>query len=302
MKSETTSPFLHFVHQSKPLNLLAGILTYALGVGIAQFLGHPIRWEVYWLGQAGVTMLQLSSFYLSAYYDPLNIFPSSTDQTEKKETKKELPRLVFLQAAVTTLTVGAVLSVLLFANGVVNLAVLFILGVAFCLSFFYAVPPFKLAQRGYGDLINAFFVANLIPALAYLLQTGDFHRLLAMLTFPLTALFLAAEIATSLKSYATDLKFSRRTLPVSLGWQQAMNLHNLLILGAYLLFGTAAIIGLPWRLTWPGLLTLPLGIWQIWLMSRIIAGDKPRWNLIDLLALGLVAVTAYSLTITLWTG
>jgi len=53
----------------QPLYLLGGGLFYALGAGIAHYLGHAIDWQVYWLGQAWITLLQLSMIFLERYFD-----------------------------------------------------------------------------------------------------------------------------------------------------------------------------------------------------------------------------------------
>src|SRR5271169_5491208 len=183
MKNSTPSPFSQFLHYSRPWYLLEGILFYALGVGIVHYLGHPIDWTTYFLGQACVTMLQLSSYYLTVYYDRL--FPTEPELTKRKslkanddESAKELPRPVFQLTSLTTLTVGAVLTVLLLSNGAINIQGLIILGIAFLLAFFYAVPPLRLVYSGYGELSHAIFIANLVPAFAFLLQTGELHRFL----------------------------------------------------------------------------------------------------------------------------
>ena len=304
MKETQQSPISAFINLSQPQALLVGILFYALGGGIVHYLGDPINWTTYWLGQACVTMLQLSSFYLKAVYD----LPAGENRPNRKlddpgKTGEEvtISRSSLLMLSSTTLTIGAVITVLLFANGTLNTTSLLMLGLAFLVSFFYAVPPFRLVYSGYGELALSFFMANIIPALAFLLQVGNLHRLLAMITFPITALYLAMMLALSLEGYASDQKFFRKTSMIRLGWQRGMNLHNLLILIGFLLFGLAAILGLPWLLTWPGLLGLPLGLFQIWQMSSIAAGAKPHWRLLSLNAVATVVLTAYLVTFTLWT-
>jgi 1,4-dihydroxy-2-naphthoate octaprenyltransferase len=304
MKETQQSSLSDFINLSQPQALLVGALFYALGGGIVNYLGQSINWTTYWLGQACVTMLQLSSFYLKAVYDlPIgeNRPRSKPIQADKDGRDPIRSRSALLLLSTTTLTIGAVITVLLFANGSLNTTSLLMIGLAFLVSFFYAVPPFRLVYSGYGELALSFLMANIIPALAFLLQVGNLHRLLAMITFPITALYLAMLLALSLEGYASDEKYSRKTSMVRLGWQRGMNLHNLLILFGFLLFGLAAILGLPWPLTWPGLLGLPLGLFQIWQMSSIATGAKPRWRLLSLNAVATVVLTAYLVTFTLWT-
>ena len=304
MKEPQQSTVSNFFRLSQPQALLVGVLFYALGGGIVHYLGQSINWTTYWLGQACVTMLQLSSFYLKAVYD----LPVSENRPQgnpggpgKDSGEVTYSRPVLLLLSTTTLTIGAVITVLLFANGTLNTSSLMMLGLAFLVSFFYAVPPFRLVYSGYGELALSFIMANIVPALAFLLQVGNLHRLLAMITFPITALYLAMLLALSLEGYASDEKYSRKTSMIRLGWQRGMNLHNLLILFGFLLFGLAAVLGLPWLLTWPGLLGLPLGLFQIWQMSLIATGAKPHWRLLSLNAVATVVLTAYLVTFTLWT-
>lgn len=293
---------------SRPLALFAGILLYALGGGIVHFLGYPIDWSAYWIGQAAVTLLQLSSYYLKVYYDPYN--PAEEDSpVENRELRRpgeentgKLPRTTVLQLALVTLTLGAVMTVLLLVRNSIQSQAFILLGIAFIVAFFYAVPPVRLVYSGYGELAHAFLLANLVPALAYLFQTGDLHRLLAMLTFPLTALFLASGLAASLQTYGADMRFDRRTLMVRMGWQRGMAFHNYLILAAYLLFAVAATLGMPWSLTWPALLGLPVGLYQIWQISQISQGAKPRWRMLTLTAFATVGLTVYLLNLALWTN
>jgi 1,4-dihydroxy-2-naphthoate octaprenyltransferase len=304
MKESQQSTLSAFVRLSQPQALLVGVLFYAMGGGIAHYMGQSINWTTYWLGQACATMLQLSIFYLKAVYDlPINENHSAgkPDEGGKDGGESTYSRSALLLLSTTTLTIGAVITVLLFANGTLNTSSLMMLGLAFLISFFYSVPPFRLVYSGYGELALSFLMANFFPALAFLLQVGNLHRLLAMTTFPITALYLAMLLALSLEGYAADEKFHRKTLMIRLGWQRAMNMHNLLVLFGFLLFGLAAILGLPWLLTWPGLLGLPLGLFQIWQMSSIAAGAKPHWRLLSLNAVATVVLTAYLVTFTLWT-
>ena len=248
-------------------------------------------------------MLQLSAHYLNEYYDvegdkenPNRTFFSGGSGVEG------LPRRTALLAALACLTVGAVLTVLLLRDHYLNGPALVVLVFAFLGSFFYSSPPFRLASTGYGELTTSVLVANLVPAFAFLLQTGEVHRLLAMVTFPLTFLHLAMLMAFSLPDYGTDLKFNKKTAMVRLGWQRGMSLHNLLIPLAYVVLVLAVVQGMPLRLAWPGFLTLPVGIFQIWQMNQIAEGKKPRWQLLTFTAIALFGMTAYFLTLSFWTG
>jgi 1,4-dihydroxy-2-naphthoate octaprenyltransferase len=223
-------------------------------------------------------------------------------EDEELSAIQRFSRQYLLIISFTLLTAGAAFTVLLIAEGAIRFATFIILGIAFLLAFFYGVPPLRLAYNGYGELSEGIIYAGLIPAFAYLLQTGDLHRLLPMLSFPLLAFYLAMRLAHSLEHYARDQKLGRRPLILQIGWKPGMALHNVLILVGYLLLVASATFGMPWSLTWPGLLTLPLGLFQIFQMNQIAAGAKPGWRVLKLTAAATFALTAYLLALAIWTG
>ena len=293
-----------FIRVSRPLFLVGAALVYALGAGIAHYLGVTVDWGLYFLGQFWVTMMQLSAHFLNEYYDaPADVEnPNRTPFTGGSGDvgPDRLPRATVLFAALACLAVVASLTVLILSQAQPSPETLLILVLIFLGGFFYSVPPVRLVSSGYGELTTSIIVANLVPAFAYLIQAGELHRLVAMSTFPLTALHLAMMLAFELPDYANDIKFEKHTLMVRLGWQRGMRLHNLLILSAYLLLGLAVTLGMPFSLAWPAFLTLPLGLLQIWQMRRIADGAKPNWRTITLVPVVLFAAMAYLLTFAYW--
>lgn len=291
------------MRQSRPFYLLGGLLLYALGAGLARYIGITLDWTAYWMGQGCVFMLQLSSQYLNEYFDAL----AERSNPRRRplpagENPDGLPRMTALVAAATTLTIGAILTYLLLRRGDLDNSSLLLLGVAFLMALAYAVPPLRLVNSGYGELTSSILAANLFPAFAFILQAGSLHRLLAMATFPLTFLYLAMLLAFSLPDYGSDLKTGKKSLMVRIGWQRGMFLHNLLLLFAYLILLGAVAQGFPWRLAWPGLLTFPLSLFQIYQMYRIAQGAPPRWSLLTFTAMATFALTAYFFTFAIWTG
>lgn len=305
MKTPGKTPLADFIRASSWSTILAAAFLYSLGVGIVVFRGEFVDWANFWLGLAMVVLLLLSSFYLNEFYTRLQNprRRRREDPNHKPEDRHLiLSRNTFLLAAVTTLTAGAMITVLLFTRGAINPAVLLVLGLAFLLAFLYAVPPFRLIYSGYGELVMAILLTNLLPAIGFMLQTGEMSDLLGMLTFPITALYLAMILAISLESYYEDIKAGRVNLMIRLGWQRGMILHNLLIFAAYALIGIGSLVGMAWALTWPKLLTLPIGLFQAWQIWQISRGAKPRWNLLKITAYATFAIALYLQTYTLWVG
>jgi 1,4-dihydroxy-2-naphthoate octaprenyltransferase len=294
-----------FFRLSRPLFLLGVAVLYALGVGIAHYLGFTVQWSAYLLGQAWVAILQLGTQYLNEYFN------APADFVNQNRTlltggsgalgPGKLPRRVALWAALTCLATLASLTVLLLAEVQPSAVAVLIMGGAFLGAFFYSTPPARLEGSGYGELIASVLVGFLVPLFAFLLQAGEIHRLVAMSAFPLVALHMAMVLALELPDYANDLRYDKRTLMVRIGWERGMRMHNILIVTAFLLIILAWSFGYPRFATIAGLLPFPIGIFQMVQMRNIANGGKPNWTALTVGAVGLLMTMAYIMALAFWT-
>lgn len=302
-----TNPIVLFLRLSRPFFLIGGFLQYSLGAGIARFVGFEINWGTFVVGALWILSAQLTTHYLNEYYDAdfdamnPNRTPFSGGSGVLGDKEGQLPRKLGILAAATMLTSITALTYGLIRAGNFNIATSIIAALILLGAVFYSTPPVQLVRSGYGELTTAILLANLVPAFAYLLQTGELHRLLAMSTFPLTALTLAFMISIEFPDYATDLKYDKRTLLVRVGWKTGMNLHHIFIVSAFGLLALSSIYGMPSRVALPAVLTLPLGLMQMWYMNRIANGIKPNWTLLTFNAVALFGLTSYILAFSFWT-
>lgn len=288
----------------RPFWLLTAALLFALGVGVARYLGRDISPTIYIWGQIWLTTLQLALQTLHAYFTPPD--PAAPPVTPYPPGERRplletpLRREVLLWVALLLGAGEAWFTLLLVqavqADGMLYLlmALILLLGLAF------AVPPLRLEQSGYGELALAVLFPVLTPALAFSLQTGELHRLLAMCAFPLATLFLAMLLANQLANFAADQRRLRRNLMALLGWSRGMTLHNWLIAVAFLLLSLAVLLGMPRSIAWPSFLALPLGALQLWQMRRILEGARPNWRLLRMNAAALFGGMAYLMTLAFW--
>jgi 1,4-dihydroxy-2-naphthoate octaprenyltransferase len=293
-----------FVQLSRPHFLLGAALLYALGAGIAHYLGASIDWGLYFLGQTWVTLIQLSTHYLNEYFD----FAADAENSHRTPFSGgsgtlgpgKLRREVALRAALICLGLATYFTIFLLREAASSPVIYLLLALIFLGAFFYSTPPIRLASSGYGELTTAIIVSNLVPGLAFILQNGEYHRVLAMATFPLTFLNLAMILAFEIPDYASDLKHRKTTLMVRIGWERGMLLHNLFLLCAYLVLGLGMIFGLPLAIAAPGFLTLPLGVIQLWRLRRIAEGGRPQYNALTFLSVAIFGITAYLLAFAFW--
>ncbi len=296
-----------FLQLSRPLYILGAVLLYLLGISIAHYLNGQVDWTALIFGLVWVVLVLLGSQYLNEYFEP----PVPEDNPTWKHTPfsgssgaigtGRLSRQVALWAGLTCIAIAASITVLIIQFLGLGSAAFFLLAIVLIGELLLALPPVRLVSSGYGELMTALIYVAVIPALAFIMQGHDYHRLLLMAAFPLTTLYLGMLLAVELPDYASDIKQGKRPLLVLIGWQRGMLLHNLLILLSFVILGMAFAFGLPFRIGWPVVFVLPIGLFQIWLMNRIADGVRPNWNLLLLIAVSTFALTAYILTYAFWT-
>ena len=164
----------------------------------------------------------------------------------------------------------------------------------------YAVPPSRMLDRGFGELLLAIHVAYLGPSIGFLLQAGVYHFLLNTSTVPLTLLLLATYLVLDLPTYAEDLKYERTNLVMRLGWENALRLHHGLLLAAYLLLGTSMLSGYSFALLAPAFLAVPFAALQWRFLHNIALGARPIWSLLTANAVAVFGLTTYFLALSFW--
>jgi 1,4-dihydroxy-2-naphthoate octaprenyltransferase len=279
---------------------MMSFVMYAVGVGVLHYLGKSIDGITYWLGLFVIILLELGGYFLKGFFEANSRFLQKKSRANKPGKPIDILPVTLMEIALICFGVALAVVVLLIVRGVMQLTVVILFLLAFALMVFYSMPPFRLAENGFGELARTIYVVILLPALAYVLQANNLHRLIPMITFPLALLYLAMELALSLQSYGFEMWGRTFSMMGKMGWQKGMNLHNLLLLIAYLLVGVAALFGQPWPLTWPLLLSLPVSILQILIMFGISNGAKPHWKLVIFCAYSIPALSAYLVGLTLW--
>lgn len=287
----------------KPLILLGVTVVYFLGVGLARYLGFGLDWGKFALGYAWIITMHIGAFFLYEYFRSFNPgfkIPPGRRQGVPAESDLLIYRRNVLLCAYACLAVLASLTVLVIARIQPNPVLYLMMILLFLGSVFYSIPPVKLEASGYGELVLAFLLGLVAPALAFIMQANELHRLVAMTTFPLVFIVLSMLIALEFEGYSTDLKYGRKNLLMLVGWSQAMNLHNILILTGYLLIGIATFFGMPNFAALAAALSLPFGLLQVYQMWRIGQGGRPNWRLLRLNALATFGALAYLLTFSFW--
>jgi 1,4-dihydroxy-2-naphthoate octaprenyltransferase len=282
---------------TRPLHLIFTAMTYTLGAGIARYLGAFIHWPAFWIGLFAVLLIQVAAYWLVETFR-LPFAPLAPGETPRQ---RENFRVLLLQVSFAALTLFFVAALTLFLTRSFNLASGIFLALDFLLLIAYAVPPLRLSETGYGELALAVSISAFVPAASFLFHADEFHRLLPLMSFPLSFLALAYLLVANFPTFATDQKLERRTLLTRLGWQRAIPIHHILVLAAFLLFASTPFFGIPWRMVWPAFLDLPFAAAQIIWLQRIARGGRSLWNFFVPLAATVFGLAVYLLAFTFWT-
>jgi len=281
---------------ARPIQLLFGLLAYGLGLGLARYLGSTLLTEPQFFCGVIIVLLLAASNLLIEYFRPPNE-PINPGETRKE--REEL-RSYLLISSISFIASVAILVFLLNRDGFIRVETALILALFIILALVNAVPPFRLINRGLGELSTSIQIASLAPSLGFLFQFGSLHRLLTIYTVPLLLLALAYFLAVNFPAYADDLKYERRSLLMSLTWQRAVPIHNVLLVVAYLYFAAIPFLGVPVGLVWPALLTLPIAAYQVFTLRNLAEGAKPIWSIFLATATAIFGLTTYLIALTFW--
>jgi len=294
---------LKLINHIRPIHLLTTFALYLLGSGLARYLGERIDYSTFLLGLAWVFSLQLGFNFLGDHFktpfDP-GLFARFPVITDENSPESYHPGEILLYISVSFFAGAAVLSLILILQGTLYLSSAVLMGLFFVGFFLLVVPGISLEHSGVGEIITSFTLVIIPPAFAFFLQYGTIHRILTLGIFPLFPLHAALIILLRLQDYGDDLKQNKKNLLVRIGWVQGIFIHNLMVLGGFLLFGTAVFFGFPVRLIGLVFLTLPIALYLIYYLSQLKDGAPVRWPLIRLLSLVVFFLPVYLLTYSSW--
>jgi 1,4-dihydroxy-2-naphthoate octaprenyltransferase len=291
--------FINFFQIFKIWDILFALIFYILGSVIARFTGAPISWLRFFIGLTIIIFIFLAYFFLEKRFSlDRNLIIS--ERLSDSQNVRSLTSTNLLQISLGFLAVAAFFVVFMLINRGISVTAGIILFLVFILIICIAVPPIRLIQKGLSEIAFAILLGNFVPGFAFFLQSSEYSRILLSATLPLSFLILASRLAISLEQYGKNDSLRNKSMMESMGWQKGILFHNIIILVAFILIGIFGIIGQPWKITWPGLLVLPIGVFEIWQLWKITQGAKPHWKLLKLTANVLVFLAAYFISLSAW--
>ena len=281
----------------KPFRLVSLLTTYALGLGLVQYVRSLRSWSFAIQGFIFLLMITLGAEALGLLSQVRRQIQITRDLTDKQ---KHQLRMLLAVLAGTFLTVATTIFIGWMVSGVLWQGWLSLILLALLAGIVYYLTMTIQEITAYEILGEVLLFVIIPPATAFFIQSRDFHRLLTLTVIPFVASYLCYPLLLSLKWYSADQRHERKTIATQVGWERTMVLHNALILLAYLLFALIALLNFPWFLLWPVFLTLPIGLLEIWLMERIRRGRKPLWMVMQVATTSVYFIPMYLLGFAYW--
>jgi 1,4-dihydroxy-2-naphthoate octaprenyltransferase len=281
--------------------LLLNLMAFSLGAGIAHYFGTPLPLPVYAAGQSISLALMLTAIYLREYFAS---FTASTAYPLPVDRAAQLTRKALQNGLLITALAFAILAttLVIIANRMAVITpltiVLLITGVFGVLLI--AIPSLRIMDSGAGEVILAFLLSLFIPAFAYSLASAEIHRYLLFISLSLAMMLVTTQMIHQFSTYAADCQDCRTNLLIRLGWQRSWHLHHILLILATVTLLIAGIQGLPWGILLPVAVTIPLAIWQVYLLAGMAAGRKPQWQIMRAISLAIPGLSLYLITFMFW--
>jgi 1,4-dihydroxy-2-naphthoate octaprenyltransferase len=194
-------------------------------------------------------------------------------------------RMIFFVLAVTFIAIALVIVVFQLQNTVS----LLISGMILLVIFLYTVKPFRLIYSGYGEIVHAFLVAFLTPIFGYSIQTnGELHPTLVYFCIPFFFVVLAHQFIAKNRSLSKDIEKYHTTAVMRYGSILTLRIAIYLIAFSYIFILLTGMAALPWRFVLRWYLSIPVAIYLIWNLNKVLSGEKPAWQLVDFLSRSLV--------------
>lgn len=260
---------------------------YAIGVAS----GRPIGMGLYLLGQAMVTAAQITAHYVNEYAD------FDTDRSVVHRTffsggsgvlvERELSPTVALNAARATSAIALLLAALVaLTSPIAALLGVLALGV----SWAYSIPPIRLLNTGWGELVTSLVVTVAVPMVGVTMTgTSPPPRLWWSMAI-LLPIHMAMMLVFELPDLETDDAAGKRVLAVRMGDRTTMRMAVALYVIAALTTAVSVFV----LDSWPGSLVFHvIALAAVAAMFSSIGLD--RYNRATASAVGVLVVIASGL-------
>lgn len=226
--------------------LIAGFLLYLTGALYAVHTGSPFSIFPFLAGYLVCGSAHLSVSYSNDYFDRHTDDPSwITRFSGGSGTLVEHPGLApaALGCAVLLTIIPLVTTVLLIVMGNYNPFILLFVGAGLFVGWAYSAPPFRLVNRGLGELSTMAAFGFFLPCAGYVFIAQTLDVSVLPLIIPLLFLGMFFIVSVELPDAGNDRQTGKKTLVVRFGPRAALTLGTAAAVLATIGFLASAFMG-----------------------------------------------------------
>lgn len=239
---------------TRSFSFYISLTSVAIGGLLAALAGffHPMRWILVALG---MILAQAANNMINDLFDTLQGIDTE-DYPRLQYAPHPLQhglvgRGVLVAAIVLCCLSGAAIALVLTLHS--GWAVMAFVAAGILMSFLYVAPPFKLKQRGLGEITHLIAWGPVVIGGTYYVMAGAVPLKVWLASIPYGIAVATGLMAKYVDKSDRDLTRWVLTLPVLLGEERARHLTQLLVWAFYLLVTGLVFAG---DLPWPALLVL----------------------------------------------
>ncbi|HAV77350.1 MAG TPA: hypothetical protein DCX53_08355 [Anaerolineae bacterium] len=153
----------------------------------------------------------------------------------------------------------------------INFNTVVIWGVGTFAGLAYSLPPFKLAWRGWSEVVNASLIGILLPLYGFSVQTGTFDWKIVIGCFPFALLIFILILSTNWADREADRSVGKWTLSARLNRR---HLRRMYYIAALLGFGIQPFLigwALPTEVVLSSIPAIPIVAWAASRYTRILS-------------------------------
>ena len=280
---------------ARPLLLLITTTIYLIGSLIANAFGVPLQPDAFLWGLVPLLLSVLSAHYANEYADYET--DALTRGTPFSGGSGVLPRgtasrQLALAAAWITLALSLLAMFAALWTGRIRPDVALVWATGTAISWMYSLPPFRLAWRGWGEVINAVLVGILLPLYGYGVQTGQLDWAVIIGCAPFSLLIFVLVMATNWADREADAAVGKYTLTARLPAHRLRLLYGAAAFAAFIVQPFLAGTILPPIVVLSSLPAVPLVAWAGIRYTRI---HSPLPTVIAMLVLLPLQIAAWIL-------
>lgn len=233
---------------TRPHTLTATFAPVILGT-VAALYETKINWFLFMGMLLSCLALQIATNLFNEYYD----FKRGLDTAESVGigggiVRHGLKPKNVLTVAILLYIVAAFIGVYICMNSTWWLAVIGLCGMA--IGYLYTGGPLPIAYTPFGELFSGLSMGTGFVLIAFYIQTGTLTVESILISIPVGILVGAINMSNNIRDIDEDIKGGRKTLPILLGREKAVQFLAIAFLISYLWILVIVLLGYisPWSL------------------------------------------------------